>query len=97
MIFASSPDISGEKKHVCLKVIVGDYEVSLSLDNSLGAFDTLRRGNLVIFDTGTDTILHNSPVWGPVDNPTAGQLVSAIEWAQVQAENRSVAKTQEAV
>ena len=48
MIQAHNPMIFGDSKQVAVSFENGDKIVSLSLDNSLGRMDTLRRGSILL-------------------------------------------------
>lgn len=67
---------------VCIKIPVDGFELSLSLDNSLGAFGReLKRGELMVFNNGhnvTDLIFDTR--YGAVPSPDVNDIVKAINW-----------------
>jgi len=92
MIQAHTPMIIGDSKNVAVTFQSGAKIVSLSLDNSLGRMETLRRGSILLMiedESGnhdvTDQIFEEAVdghvVWSNLDNfEIAMNWLRRVEW-----------------
>lgn len=68
---------------VCLKFREGDREVSLVLDDSIGAMKTCRRGSLALYEGGDATVTADVFPEAPngfLSRPTEGDIALAMAW-----------------
>jgi len=82
MIQAHNPMIFGDSKQVAVSFENGDKIVSLSLDNSLGRMDTLRRGSILLMIGKDDvtTQVFEEAEDGHVVWASLGNFEKAMNW-----------------
>lgn len=69
---------SGYFKGVCIKLNIGEYEISIAYDNSAGATEQLKRGDIKIYDK-SGSYLTEKIMGNPMCYATPNDIKCAIE------------------